>query len=365
MMEPLTFHGCAAEYQELSGAILRRTHEVLATGKVLQGPEVAQFESEIAALAGRQHAIAVGSGTDALFFALTAAGIGAGDEVLLPDLSFIASASAIARTGARPVFVDITESCCIDLDKAAHLVARRSRAMIVVQLFGSMADPTGVEAFARTHGLVLIEDYAQSLGATFNGHPCGSAGLAGAVSFDPTKIIGAPGSGGAVVTDDDELAMKVRQLRLHGKQGPDFVIPGYNSQLPSWTAAVLSLKLARNAEWTRRRTATAMRYLAGFRDLPLCHPIRPPEVHHVWHKFTLRFRQRDAMVAHLAAAGIPVMVHYRRALHQESVFASQQHDQDFPVTMAHCSETFSLPIHSHLSDDDVDRVIAAVSSFFG
>lgn len=355
----LEFFDAAADYAELSEEILACTHEVLASGQVLQGPAVTRLEARIAELAGREHAVAVGSGTDALFFALLGAGVGPGDEVLVPAVTFLASATAILRTGARPVFVDIDAAMDMDLSAAARLISPSTRAVVCVHLFGGVNDPARTETFAADHGLTLIEDFAQSLGATFAGRPAGSLGLAGATSFDPTKVIGSPGSGGALVTDDDALARHARRLRLHGKEGPQFKELGYNSQLPTLAAAILEVKLGRHETWTARRAAVAARYrerLAGLVRTPPVHA----EVGHVWHKYVVLCDDRDALAAALRSEGIPTRVHYAQPLHREPLFASTQPDADVPAALAYCAQTLSLPIHSHMTPADADRVADAI-----
>ncbi|MDZ4371005.1 MAG: DegT/DnrJ/EryC1/StrS family aminotransferase [Phenylobacterium sp.] len=361
---PVEFFGCGQEHLELQAEILDAASRVLTGGKVLQGPDVAQFESSIAEQCGRRHAVAVGSGTDALFFALVAADVGVGDEVLVPDFSFLASASAILRLGARPVFVDVGPDCTLDLDRAAASVTARTRALVHVQLFGGMAAPAAVEQFAADHDLILVEDFAQSFGAGLGGRRAGSMGLAGAVSFDPTKVLGAPGSGGAVVTDDDAVCARVRRLRYHGKEGGAFVELGYNSQMPSLTAAILSLKLARFESWRARRTQTAQHYLKAFEPLPLGRPLWPDDVRHVWHKFVVQTPHRDALAAYLAGQGVATAIHYATPFHREPLFGPSGDDEDFPESSRLSRQSLSLPIHSHLRADEVERVAAAVTAFF-
>lgn len=363
-LSPICFTGVAAEYQYLEAKILRRVGDVLTSGNVLQGPHVAALEKRLAGMAGRRHGIATGSGTDALFFALVALGIGTGDEVLVPAVSFLASASAVLRTGAQPVFVDVDASCNLDLDRAADHITSRTKAMVFVQLLGGMTDPGRIETFAARYNLLVCEDFAQSLGAQFNGRPAGSTGPVGAVSFDPTKVIGAPGSGGAVVTDSDEIAARIRRLRLHGKQGNAFVELGYNSQLPSLSAAILDLKLDHHAAWTARRLAVARAYQHGLANLPVKMPHWTEAVDHVWHKFVIYLDGRDELGRRLAAAGIPTKVHYATALCREPIFGMRQPNGDFPRALLHAETALSLPIHGHLSDVEIDRVIAAVRGFF-
>lgn len=361
---PIDFFGCAGDYAALSAPILDRTAAVLASGQVLQGRHVESVEARVAALAGRRHAVAVGSGTDALFFALVCAGIGPGDEVLVPAISFVASASAIVRAGATPVFVDIATDIGIDLVVAQRLVTPATRALLHVHLFGAMNDPAALERFATANGITLIEDFAQSLGADYAGRPAGSLGLASATSFDPTKVIGAPGSAGALVTNDPAIAARVRRLRLHGKNGNDFTELGYNSQMPSLTAAIIDLKLDHHDSWTRRRAAIAARYTAGLAGTPVTLPPVAPQVAHVWHKFVILCDRRDALAMALNGAGIPTRIHYHQPLYCEPMFDAGRTIDELPGAAGYCGRTLSLPIHSHLSDDDVDHVIAAVRGFF-
>ena len=355
------FFGTARENEDLLEDLLARTADVLRSGQVLQGEPVAAFEAEVAAAAGRKFAVAVGSGTDAVSFALMAAGIGPGDEVLCPDISFVASASAIARTGAEPVFVDIEEDGMMDLRHAAARVTARTSAVLFVHLFGAMRDPTEVSDFAERNALLLVEDAAQGFGAGFDGQPCGSAGLAAAFSFDPTKVIGAPGSGGAVVTGEASIAERVRRLRYHGRSGGVSVDLGYNCQMPTVTAAMLGAKIARHAGWTARRAAIAERYREGLAGLPLELVPYAPGVAHVWHKFVLRAPNRDALARRLNEEGVPTAIHYATPLHREPVFGgADQGSNHFPRAKHHAATALSLPIHAYLSDKEVERVIAAV-----
>jgi dTDP-4-amino-4,6-dideoxygalactose transaminase len=336
--------------------------EVALTGSdaLLSGTLVGALEDRIARLCGRRRAIGVGSGTDALYFALAALDVKPGDEVLAPDVSFIATAGAIARTGARPVFVDIDATGGLDLEKAARRVSERTRAMVYAHLFGSMGDPAKVEAFAAVHGLHLIEDAAQAFGARYAGRPAGSMGVISALSFDPMKVVSAPTTAGAVLTDDDALAARVRRLRYHGREQGACVEVGYNSQLSTIAAAVLAAKLDHHPAWTERRRDIARAYDAGLRSLPLALPQPDPAVEHVWHKFHLRTPRRDELAGRLAEMGVPTKVHYPRALHQEPLFSHENQDEDFPLACAYARETLSLPIHAHLSDAEVDRVIRSV-----
>ncbi len=302
----IPFFAGAREMAAHGAAYLGAMAEALAGGQALQGPEVAAFEERLAERCGREHAVAVGSGTDALFFALAAHGIGAGDEVLVPAFSFIATASCIVRAGARPVFADVDEAGLLDLEAAAGLCSPRTRAVIAVQLYGQMLEPAALEAFAAQRGLILVEDAAQAFGAAAAGRRAGSVGQASCLSFDPTKTIAAPGSGGAVLCDDAALAARLRRLRWHGRDAQGrFAELGYNSQLPTASAAALLVKLGLDQAWTERRRAIATAYdaaLAGTAAHPM--PV-VPGASHVFHKYVVRVpaARRDGLRARAGRRG--------------------------------------------------------------
>jgi dTDP-4-amino-4,6-dideoxygalactose transaminase len=364
-VRPVPFHDAAREYAELRHEVLAAVDEVLASGHVLQGQAVVELEREVAAVSGRRQGIAVNSCTDALYFALVALAVGEGDEVLVTDFSFVASASCILRCGATPVFVDIDPiTFNMDLAAAEGLVTPRTRAVISVDLFGQMSDPAEVEAFARRHDLALIEDAAQAIGASFEGKPAGSVGSIGCLSFDPFKTISAPGSGGMVLTDDDAVAERVRRLRYHGRT-PERTVEslGFNSQMPTLVAAVLQIKLRHNGEWIRRRRQIADHYAAVLGDLDhLTVPAALPDAEHVYQKYVVTSPHRDALRAHLGDRGVETMVQYPAPLHRHPVFASGK-----PVRAPNAEEAssrvLSLPVHAFLRDEEVEAVAEAVLSF--
>ena len=266
---PISFFGSGRENAEVAADLAPRIAEVLTGESQLNGPQMRRFEAAIARLSGRTHAVAVSSATDGLFFALVANGIGPGDEVIVPAFSFAATASAILRAGAIPVFVDIAlPTATMDLEDARARITERTRGVIWVGLFGGLVDPAPLEAFARENGLVLIEDAAQSFGAFWADRHAGATGAASVFSFDRNKVLGAPGTGGAVVTDDDEIAANLRSLRYHGKNGPTFAQLGYNSQMSEVTAATLNVKLGYHDGWCARRRELAQRYEAALIGKP-------------------------------------------------------------------------------------------------
>ena len=369
--------------------------QALSSGRSLQGPAVAAFEAALAEHCERRHAVAVGSGTDALFFALIAAGVGPGDEVVMPAISFIASASCVLRAGAVPVFADVDEHLMLDPGAARAALSPRTRAILAVDLFGQVVDAAALQALADERDLALVEDAAQALGARASDlprapggatewlgapapapsgateplgapaakRPAGSIGLLSCCSFDPTKTVAAPGSGGAVLTDDDELAAHLRRLRWHGRdERGRHVHLGYNSQLPTASAAVLLDKLARDdAAWTKRRQAIAARYdvaLAGSPHQPV--GVAPGRTH-VFHKYAVRSPARDALHDHLKSHGVTTLVHYAAPLARQPMFDGRCRETPCPNAERACSELLSLPIHAQLTDAEVDRVCAALS----
>lgn len=367
-METIPFFGVAREYAACGAEMLPLVERVLRSGSLLQGAEVKGFEEELAAYCGRAHAVAVGSCTDALFFALAAAGVGPGHKVLVPDFSFVASASCIVRAGATPVFCDVDRWGNLDLDKAQALVDPGVKAMIYVHLYGRMGDPAAVEAFAARNGLALIEDAAQAIGARRGARRAGSMGLAGCISFDPTKPLCCLGSGGAVTTDDDALAAEIRALRYHGRdESRAFARLGYNSQMPSASAALLRYKLRQDPAWGDRRRAIAARWCEALEPLGLEVPREEPGTRHIYHKFVVQSPRRDALAAHLKAGGTEVMVHYQTPLHAHPMFAAHlpAGGVNSPCAQELAARALSLPMHPWVTDGEVEAVIRAVEAFAG
>ena len=350
----IPFFGAEREFAAHGRDFLDRLTDVLAGGQTLQGDAVSSFEDALAQRLGRAHAVAVGSGTDALFFALRALGIGSGDEVLVPALSFIASASCVVRAGAQPVFVDTDARHLLDLDSAPATLTARARAVIAVDLFGQTLDRQRLEAFASEHGLVVIEDAAQALGAEH----AGGIGVVSCLSFDPTKPLAAPGSGGALLTDDPELAARVRRLRWHGR-GADsrHAELGYNSQLPEISAAVLRHKLDLEPVWRAARQQIAARYDAAIAALPtLQAPQRGERTAHAFSKYVVRCKDRERVRERLAHAGVPTRIHYPRPLHHEPLFTVKE-GTACPNAEQSTREVLSLPMHPFLHRDEVDHIV--------
>jgi dTDP-4-amino-4,6-dideoxygalactose transaminase len=360
----------ASMHAEIAGEVEGGFAGLLASGAFVQGPQVSAFEEAFADFSEVRHCIGVANGTDALELALRAVGVGHGDEVILPANTFIATAEAVARAGATPVLVDCDpEFLLIDTGAVAARIGARTKAIVPVHLFGQAAPVEGLTALARDLGVALIEDHAQSHGATRHGRPAGSLGIAAATSFYPGKNLGAYGDGGAVLTESDEVAARVRALGNHGStvryQHPEL---GFNSRLDSLQAVVLSAKLARLPAWNKARAAAAERYselLAGVAGIRL--PATMPGNTHVWHLYVVRFDEgpvrRDAVLAALHAAGVGAGIHYPVPVHLQGAFAGLGHRRgDFPVAERAAESMLSLPLFPHVSEEQIEYVVGVVAS---
>jgi dTDP-4-amino-4,6-dideoxygalactose transaminase len=362
----------AAQRRRLAGRIEAAIARVLAHGQFILGPEVEALEQALAGHVGVRHAIACASGTDALLLALLARGIGAGDAVFVPTFTFAASAEAVALAGAVPVLVDVGADFTLDpasFEEAIAAVRRdgslRPCAVLPVDLFGPPARYEDIWPIARKHGLFVLQDAAQSFGASWRGEPVGRQGDAAAISFYPSKPLGAYGDGGAVLTDDDGLAERVRSLARHGL-GPAglHVRIGANSRLDTIQAAILLAKLPALDQERAARTAVAKRYadgLAGLVDVPRTRA----DVEPAWSCYTVLARQRDALAQGLAARGIASAVYYRRPLHQQPAYAGFPRAADLSVAEALAGGVISLPMHADLGPGDQARVIDAISALVG
>ncbi|MFF3263929.1 DegT/DnrJ/EryC1/StrS family aminotransferase [Streptomyces sp. NPDC002932] len=353
-------HAATGIQEELDAAVLR----VSRSGRYILGRELEAFEAAFAAYCENAHCVATGSGLAALELALRALGIGPGDEVIVPAHTFIGSWLAVSSTGARPVPVEPGEdSFQIDTDLLEAALTPRTRAVMPVHLYGQPVDLDAVERFAGRHGLAVLEDAAQAHGARHRGRRVGS-GHAVAFSFYPGKNLGALGDGGAVVTDDPELAGRLRLLRNYGSR-EKYVHQeqGANSRLDEIQAAVLATKLPYLDAWNERRRDVARRYSEAFADLPgLRTPQAPPWAEHVWHQYVLRTPHREALRQRLQEAGVGTLIHYPVAVHRTPAYAGQGLEPagGLPRTERLADEVLSLPIGPHLPDHAVDLVVDAV-----
>ena len=355
---------------ELREELLAATARVIDSGKFLHGEDVTQLEQSIAKICGVEHAIACASGSDALLLALMALDIGDGDEVIVPSFSFFATASAVWRLGAKPVFVDINpQTFNLDPNRIEDAITPLTRAIIPVHLFGQCADMDAIGLVAQQHSLHIIEDAAQAIGAHFKSWPAGSMSAVGCLSFYPTKNLGAFGDGGMLTTHDAALASRLRLLAAHG-MSPRYYhhVVGINSRLDSLQAAVLNVKLNRLAAWTSSRQANAARYdqllrRAGL-DAQLVMPALDPRCNHVWNQYSVRIPggRRDAVRASLAAAGVGSEVYYPVPLHQQKCFQSLGYAPgSLPHTEKAAREVLSLPIFPELTSAEQETVVRGLS----
>ncbi len=339
---------------------------MLPGGRYLLGPELAAFEQEFAGFVGTRHCVAVGSGLDALGLVVEACGLSAGDQVIVPGNTFVATWLAAHRAGATPVPVDPDpETFNLDPGGIEAAVTPRTRMIVPVHLYGRPAAMDDIRAIAARHGLFVLEDAAQAHGARFRDRRAGALGDAAAWSFYPSKNLGALGDGGAVTTHDDDLAERLRMLRSYGAaEKYRHELSGVNSRLDELQAAVLRVKLEHLDAWNERRCSVAARYLDGLAGTGLVLPAAPTDAEHVWHLFVVRAPRRDELRASLADAGIETGVHYPLAAHRQPVFAGLGIDPgSLPVSERLQHEVLSLPIGPHLTDEQVDHVVDRIRAF--
>lgn len=352
----------AALKERLDAAVARTIGE----GELILREEVATFERDLAALVGVREAVGVNSGTDALIFALRAAGIGHGDEVITVAHTFLATIAAVVHVGAKPVLVDVLDDQLMDMDAAERAVTPRTRAVLPVHLNGRVCDMERCLAIARRHGLIVIEDAAQALTATFDGRAAGSFGKAGCFSFYPAKLLGAAGDAGALCTDDPDVARTARLLRDHGRLTKErHVLYGFTSRLDNLQAAILNAKLPCLAEWVERRRALARIYdraLASLRQVtvPPSSDARHRDVHQ---NYVIRAERRDELAAHLRDRGVEVLISNPVPVHHHPELGLAHFD--LPRTVRLAAEVLSLPLVPELEDEQVRYAADQVRAFYG
>ena len=364
----MQFSDLKAQYAALQPSIAARMQRVLEHGQYILGPEVQELEQRLAAFAGVRHCIGVASGTEALLIAMMSLGIGRGDEVITSPFSFAASAEVIVLLGATPVFVDVeADTCLIDARLIEAALTPRTKAILPVSLYGQVADMAPINALAARHGLAVIEDAAQSFGATYQGRR--SAGLStwGATSFFPSKPLGCYGDGGALFTDDEALAQAAREIRVHGQSARyTHTRIGVGGRLDTLQAAVLLAKLERFDWELQRRHELGARYAQLLAGVPHLQPlvVRPDRAC-VWGQYTVRVPRRAQVQAVLQSLGIPSAVHYPRPLHRQPAYAAHAGRAHCPVSEQLADRVLSLPMSADLSHADQDRVAAALAQALG
>jgi dTDP-4-amino-4,6-dideoxygalactose transaminase len=347
------------QYRPLREEIRRAIDGVCDEQDLILGARVEAFEKALADYCGTKEAIGVSSGSDALLCALMAIGIKPGDEVIVPSFTFFATGGAVARLGARPVFADIVPATFnIDPADAARKVTPRTRAIIPVHLFGQMADMEALEALARRHDLLIIEDAAQAIGATRNGRTAGSIGLAGCLSFYPTKNLGAFGDAGAICCSDDEFARRCRMLRVHGSGHTyDHQMLGGMFRMAAIQAAVLAVKLPYLEDWQSARRQHAAMYDELLAGSAVVTPMIEGGNQGIYHQYVVRVPDRDVVRKQLSEQGVSTGVYYPRPLHLQKCFEYLgYHPGDLPLTERACAEVLALPIYPELKPDQVKYV---------
>lgn len=355
------------EYLSLKPEIARAIERVLAGGSYILGQETQEFEKELAAYCGVKHAIGVNSGTDAIHLALRTLEIGPGDDVILPAMSFIATAEPIVLLGARPVFVDIDpRTYTLDPEKVKQKITPKTKAIIAVHLYGQPADMETLSKISVQARVPLIEDMAQAIGAEQGGKRAGGFGVLACLSFFPTKNLGACGDGGAVLTSSHELAERLRQLRNHGaKIKYHHEAIGYNSRLDEIQSAILRIKLKHLEAWNDQRQKLAIVYSQELSNLPLTLPFEAKERKHVYHLYSIQTPQRDSLRDYLAKKRIATGLHYPTPLHLQPALKFLGGKRgDYPRSEQLADQTLSLPLHPHMSIDHVHRVVQSIRTFF-
>jgi len=359
-MTEIPFLDLRAAYEELHNELHRAYTRVMASGTYILGAEVAAFEEEWAAYCGVKRCVGVGSGLDALHLALRAMGIGPGDEVIVPSNTFIATWLAVSQSGASPVPVEPDwRTMTLDPSLVEAAITSRTRAVIPVHLYGLPASMDEILSVARKHGILVLEDAAQAHGATYRGRRCGSLGDAAGFSFYPGKNLGAMGDAGAVITDDDEIADRVRVLRNYGSPRKyHYAVKGWNSRLDPLQAAFLRVKLQYLDSWNDRRRARAHQYLAELADVAgMSLPVEPPSTEAAWHVFVIRHPRRDEIRAALEEHGVATLIHYPIPPHLSPAYVEMGLEPgSLPVAEDLAKYVLSVPLGPHLSRDQVCAV---------
>ena len=352
-----------AQYALLKDEILESLNEVAESTAYVLGPKVAAFEKDFAAYAGTKHCVGVNSGTSALHLALICAGVGAGDEVISVPMTFIATSWAISYAGATPVYVDVDpDTATMDASLVEKKITGKTKALLPVHLYGQPADMEPLLDVSKRHGIPIVEDVAQAHGATYRGHKVGTMGQTGCFSFYPGKNLGAYGEAGAIVTNDDDIAARMRRLRDHAQaQRYHHDEIGFNYRMDGFQGAVLGVKLKHLDGWTNARIELAEKYLEMLADLSLELPVRRDDRRHVWHLFVARHPKRDRIRDELEKRGIQTGLHYPIPLHLQKAYKHLGYREgDFPVAERIGRECFTLPLFPEMTAEQQAAVVAAL-----
>jgi len=366
-VEMIKYHGGKFQDRYLKKDLLNEYAEILTSGSHLQSKWVEDFELTLASRFNIQKAVAVGSCTDALLFSLIAAGVGSNDVILAPAFSFIASVSSAKKLGASVRYIDIASDGALDLDKLKNTDLRKVKALIYVHMYGYIS-PKVIEVrnFCATHEIFMVEDAAQAFDSKIDGFYAGTIGNVGVLSFDPTKVIAAPGSGGVLLTQDAELASRITRLRYHGKSpNGKFIDSGYNSQMSSIVAATLIQKINNNIKAKERRTQIINLYIKNLPDSMVLNIYKDVASRHSYHKFVIRAERRDELKKYLYSYGVETAIHYDPILpHHESLYDQIEVNKNFETSEFLAKSVLSLPIYDALTDENVEYICKGVLNFY-
>ncbi|WAM30726.1 DegT/DnrJ/EryC1/StrS family aminotransferase [Caldicellulosiruptor naganoensis] len=358
------------QYTMLSNEIMHAITEVLQSGQYILGPKVLEFEKRCSEYLNVKHCIGVGNGTDALVIALESLGIGNGNEVITTPFTFFATAEAIVRVGATPVFVDIDPlSYNINPEEIERKITPKTKAIMPVHIFGQVCDMNRILEIAKKYNLYVIEDACQAFGAEYNGKKAGTIGDVGCFSFFPTKNLGGFGDGGLIVTNNDEVAEKARMLRQHGSKKKYYnELIGFNSRLDEIQAAILLVKLKYIDEWNKKRSEIAEKYNHGLKLEGLVTPAKTNacERGHIYHLYILQYENRDKILEYLTQKGIATGIYYPVPLHLTKALRFLGHKEgDFKVAEEVSKRAFAIPMFPELKDEEVEFIISSINEFGG
>ncbi len=357
-----------AQFESIRHEVMDAIENTMQSQRFILGPEVQKLEAEIAQYIGCKFAVSCASGSDALLLALMAIGVGPGDEVITTPFTFVATAGSIARLGATPVFVDIDPvTYNLDPGAVADAITLNTRAVIPVHLYGLPADMGPLLEVTNAEGIPIIEDAAQALGAIWQGQKIGSIGKVGCFSFFPSKNLGCAGDGGIMITNDADIADRLRLLRVHGSRSKYHCeILGVNSRLDALQAAILRVKLPHLESWTEGRRRNAERYHELFSEMKLIDrvilPTEPAGMRHVYNQFVIRVPERDPLREHLLQSGIPTEIYYPEPLHRQPAFSHLR--GSFPEAESASREVLALPIYPELTEAQQRRVVSTIAEFY-
>lgn len=363
----ISFVGLQREFHAIEKEINDAIYRVLDRQWFILGEEIKNFENEFSKYIGTKYGIGVNSGSDALFLAIKALGIGNGDEIITTSHTFISTADAIIRNGAKPIFVDIdSETYTIDVTQIENKITKRTKAIIPVHLYGHPVDMNPLMEIAEKYNLFVIEDACQAHGAEYNGKKAGSIGDIGCFSFYPTKNLGAYGDGGILVTNDDDLAIKLSMLRNYGsikKYHHEFI--GINSRLDEIQAAILRIKLRYLDVWNEKRRKIAKLYNEFLvENTNIRTPIEREYAKHVYHLYVARCKDRDKLMLHLKKNSIQVQIHYPIPIHKQKAYQTLGYNTHLPVTEKMCKEILSLPMHPWLKESEIKKIANCINEFY-